>query len=100
MLTIEENLEMAICLDCRATVPDDAVYCGNCRAAMNSPATPTSTSQPQVTSKVSSALPNASSSGDMSARLEKAMKRAELLSYAAAGLGLAILAVIILIAFL
>lgn len=46
------------------------------------------------------ALPDASSSGDMSARLEKAMRRTELLGYAAAGLAVAILVAIIGIAFL
>lgn len=80
---------MPTCLHCDATVSDGAVYCSNCGAA-----------QPQVTSQGSPTSPNESSSGDMSARLEKAMRRAELLGYAAAGLGVAILVVIIGIAFL
>ncbi|MCJ7762520.1 zinc-ribbon domain-containing protein [Candidatus Bathyarchaeota archaeon] len=83
---------MPACPHCGATVPEGAVYCVNCGAAINSPAASLSTSQPQVASQ--------GSSGDMSARLEKAMRRAELLSYAVAGLGVAILFVIILIAFL
>lgn len=91
---------MSTCLHCDATVPYGAVYCGNCGAAINSPATSLSTSQPQVVSQGSPTLPNASSSGDMSVRLEKAMRRAELLGYAAAGLAVAILVAIIGIAFL
>jgi uncharacterized Zn finger protein (UPF0148 family) len=90
-------LKMATCPDCGAKVPEGAVHCGNCKAAIRSPAKSASASSPQAASK--SASPNAPSD-DMYARLEKAMRRAELLSYAAAGLGLAILAVIILIAFL
>ena len=88
---------MATCPDCGASIPEGAVRCGNCNAAMRSPAKSASALHPLATSK--SASPNAPS-GDMYTRLEKAMRRAELLSYAAAGLGLAILAVIILIAFL
>ncbi|MGA2683005.1 MAG: hypothetical protein ABSF44_14540 [Candidatus Bathyarchaeia archaeon] len=42
-----------------------------------------------------SATPPNKQSEDQSARLERAMRRAELLSYAAAGLGIALLAVII-----
>ena len=76
---------MPTCPHCSASVPEGAVCCGNCGATINSQATLLSTSQP--------------SSDDMSARLEKAMRRAELLSYAAAGLGIAILAVLIGIAF-
>jgi hypothetical protein len=80
---------MPTCLHCDATVSDGAVYCSNCGAT-----------QPQATSQRSPTSPNASNSGDMATRLEKAMRRAELLGYAVAGLGVAILAVIIGIAFL
>jgi predicted amidophosphoribosyltransferase len=80
---------MPTCLSCDARVSDGAAYCSNCGAA-----------QPQVTPRGSPASPNEPGSDDMAARLEKAMRRAELLSYAAAGLGVAILAVIIGIAFL
>jgi hypothetical protein len=90
---------MPTCLHCDTTVPYGAVYCSNCEAAINSPATSLSTSQPEVASQGSPASPNASSSGDLSARLEKAMRRAELLGYAVAGLGLAILFSIIGAAF-
>ena len=81
---------MLTCPHCGATVPESAGYCGHCGAATNSPTTPLSAPQPQA--------PHTNSS-DMTARLEKAMRRAELLSYAAAGLGVAILAVLIGIAF-
>ncbi len=80
---------MSTCLHCDATIPDGTVYCSNCGAA-----------QPQATSHGSPTSPNESNSGDMSTRLEKAMRRAELLGYAVAGLGVAILSVIIGIAFL
>jgi hypothetical protein len=90
---------MSTCPNCGAMVPNGVVYCGDC-AAINSPSTLKSNSQPQMTSQVLPTLPNVSSIGDMSARLEKAMRRAELLGYAAAGLGVAILVAIIGIAFL
>ena len=80
---------MPTCLHCNATVSDEAVYCSKCGAA-----------QPQATSAGSPTSLNESNSGDMATRLEKAMRRAELLGYAVAGLGVAILAVIIGIAFL
>ena len=78
---------MPTCPHCGTTVPEDTVYCGNCRAATNPQKTPLFISKPQATPE------------EMSARLEKAMRRAELLSYAAASLGIAILAVLIGIAF-
>jgi len=90
---------MPTCLRCGVMVCDGGANCGNCGAAINSPATLTSTAQPQVPSGESPTPPNASSSSDMSLRLEKAMRRAELLSYAAAGLAIAFLAAIIGIAF-
>jgi len=87
---------MPVCPNCGATVSEGQVYCGNCGVAMNSPATSKSTSQPQE----SPTGLNVPSSSDMVARLEKATRRTELLSYAVAGLAVAILAVIIGIAFL
>lgn len=88
---------MPTCPHCGATVAEDAVYCSKCGAAVNSPETSISTSQPQMTSKGTAALPNVSSSDELSARLRKAMRRAELLGYAAAGLGVAIIVVLIVI---
>jgi hypothetical protein len=90
---------MPTCLHCNTRVSDAAVYCGNCGAAINSPEIPISTSQPQVTPQGSPAPPNTPADSDLSARLEKAMRRAELLSYAVAGLGVATLFAIIGIAF-
>ena len=89
---------MPTCLNCDAKVSDRAVYCGNCGAALHSPAV-SATSQPQVASSGSPAPPKASDNVDLSERLEKAMRRAELLCYAVAGLGIAILFAIIGIAF-
>ena len=86
------KIRVPTCPNCGATVPEGAFYCGKCGTAMKSPAKSPSASQPQMTLQ--------GSPSEMSARLEKAMRRTELLAYAAAGLGAAILFVIILIAFL
>jgi len=90
---------MPSCLNCGVAVPEDAVYCGNCGAAKNSTA-PVSISQSRVTAQESTALPSSSGSSDLQSRLKKAMRRAELLTYAAVGLGVALLAVIIVISLL
>ena len=79
---------MPICPQCGAAVLADAVVCGSCNAVI----VPNSTAQAPTM--------DASRNSELNARLEKAMRRTELLSYAAAGLGVAILAVIILISFL
>ena len=85
---------MSICQHCSSAVPESAVYCGNCGAAKSSVAF-VSISVSQVTAQESGTVQNPSASGDLQSRLEKAMRRAELLSYAAAGLGVALPAVII-----
>jgi uncharacterized membrane protein YvbJ len=72
---------MSICPRCGATVDEDATVCSSCNAPIN-------------------ASQNSTRNAELNARLEKALRRTELLSYAAAGLGLAIFAVIIIIAFL
>jgi hypothetical protein len=81
-------------------VPEGAVSCVSCGVAVNSSAASMSASQPTVPSREFPASPNTPSDGEMSARLAKALRRTELLSYAVAGLGVAILVVIIGIAFL
>ena len=78
---------MAICPQCGATVAKDAVVCGSCNALI----APNSSAQSKLR-----CIPNA----ELNARLQRAMRRTELLSYAAAGLGLAILAVIIILSFI
>ena len=88
---------MTTCPHCGAMVSDEG-SCGNCQATTASVAKLISASQPQSTAHASQ--PDASISDDVSLRLEKAMKRTELLGYAAAGLAVAILAVLIGIAFL
>ena len=85
---------MSPCPHCGAAVPEGAVYCDNCGAAKDSTA-PVSISQSRVAAQESTTLPSPSSNGDLQLRLEKAMRRAELLTYAAVGLGVALLAVII-----
>jgi uncharacterized membrane protein YvbJ len=72
---------MPICPRCGGTVDKDATVCSSCNA-------PIDTAQ------------SSTRNAELNARLAKALRRTELLSYAAAGLGLAILAVIIIIAFL
>jgi hypothetical protein len=57
------------------------------------------TTPTEETQQGSSNLPNATIIKDLNVRLEKAMRRAELLGYAAAGLAAAILAFIVVIAF-
>lgn len=87
---------MPNCPNCGANVPDGAVYCGNCGAPINASASSMSTaSKTQTYSQGAPNWPNTASSGDVSMRLEKAMRRAELLGYAAAGLAVLILALAI-----
>jgi uncharacterized membrane protein YvbJ len=74
---------MAVCPQCGATVAKGAVVCGSCNALITS-----NSAQAQSTNV------------ELNARLQRAMRRTELLSYAAAGLGLAILAVIIILSFI
>jgi hypothetical protein len=57
------------------------------------------TTPAEETQQGSPNLPAATITGDLNVRLEKAMRRAELLGYAAAGLAAAILAFIVVIAF-
>ena len=92
---------MPTCPHCGATVPEGAVYCGNCGATLNSPMASTSTTAQSQTSQTSgwSNNPNMAS-GDMQTRYEKAIKRTEQLSYAAAGLGVVILVVLLVVSFL
>ena len=89
---------MPTCLNCNTKVSHRADYCCNCGAPLSSPAIPAS-SQPKLVSYGLPGSPKASESVALSARLERAMRRAELLGYAAAGLGIAILFAIIGIAF-
>lgn len=91
---------MPTCPHCGATVPEGAVYCGNCGASLSSATTPVSATQPQVTSQGSSAWSAATatpSDTEMQARLQKALKRSEQLGYAVAGLGIAIIVVYLLL---
>jgi uncharacterized membrane protein YvbJ len=76
---------MAVCPQCGAAVAKDAVICDTCNALIASTSNQVESSderRPQL-----------------NLRLEKALRRTELLSYAVAGLGLAIFAVIIIISF-
>jgi uncharacterized membrane protein YvbJ len=77
---------MPTCPQCGVTVAQETMNCDNCNALINAASDQTKTTE----------LSNV----ELNARLEKALRRTELLSYAAAGLGLAIFAVIIIISFL
>lgn len=86
------EVSMPTCPHCGATVPEGAVYCGNCGASLSPASTSVSATQPQVTSQGSSAWQTAmSSDAELQARLEKALKRSEQLAYAVAGIGVAII---------
>ncbi len=91
---------MPTCPSCGVTVREGIAYCGNCGAAIDSPAKSISASQPELTLQGTSDMPKTLSNSDLTARLEKATRRAELLGYAAAGLGVAILFVLIVISLL
>jgi hypothetical protein len=66
---------------------------------MSTTQTPLKAGQAGETPQSSLPLPDSPNNRDLNARLEKAMHRAELLSYAAAGLAVAILGFIVVIAF-
>jgi len=83
---------MPTCPHCGATVPEGAVYCGNCGTTLN--ASMLSSSQVQTQSSQSN-WPTETVRTDLQARFEKALRRVELLGYAAAGLGIALLLVLI-----
>jgi uncharacterized membrane protein YvbJ len=88
------------CTRCGQAMPEGTFNCGNCGTPLRSQSK-ISASLPQVTIQGAPAFPNsATESGELSLRLQKAMRRTELLSYAAAGLAVAILAVILLLSLL
>lgn len=79
---------MPTCPYCGATVPDDAEYCGKCGSTLKHASA--STQQPL----------NSSIDPQLQARYEKELRRTELLSYAAAGLGIVVLVVAIVLSVL
>jgi hypothetical protein len=92
--------ELSNCTSCGQTMPEGTIKCGNCGAPLRSQPK-ISASLPQFPIKGASGFPNsAADTGELSLRLQKAMRRTELLSYAAAGLAVAILAVILLLSIL
>jgi uncharacterized membrane protein YvbJ len=84
-----EEAFMSICPQCGDAVSADAVVCGSCDTVIM-----------QNNGSQLQAVNGEPSNAEMNVRLQKALRRTELLSYATAGLGLAIFAVIILISFL
>jgi uncharacterized membrane protein YvbJ len=87
---------MPYCPHCGALVADNATTCGNCGASLQPQqlGAPQSSQSPQP---AVSKIPSNVSAGELSQRLEKALKRTELLSYAAIGLAVVILIVAIVI---
>jgi len=98
---------MPSCPKCGKLNTDDAIYCTNCGASLSS------TSQPAVPKPVqseapisippppatSTEIPSDVNARKLSQRLENALRRAELLSYAAIGLSVLILIVTIVLSF-
>jgi uncharacterized membrane protein YvbJ len=76
---------MPTCPNCNTTVTESAETCPNCGAKIEGAQNPTQSNGNNV---------------EMQARLQRAMRRTELLSYAAVGLGVALLVIIVGIAFL
>ena len=95
-----EDNKLSNCTSCGQAMPEGIITCGNCGAPLRSQPK-IFASLPQVPIQGSPASLNAATdSGELSLRLQKAMRRTELLSYAAAGLAIAILAVILLLSLL
>jgi hypothetical protein len=86
---------MPTCIECGSPVEQERATCSNCNAQIDIRATLESASKQDAPST----SPNILDSWDLSKRLEKALRRTELLSFAAAGLGIAILVVILVIEF-
>jgi uncharacterized membrane protein YvbJ len=87
---------MPYCPHCGALVAEDATICRNCGASLQPQqlGAPQSSQSPQPTV---SKIPSNVSAGELPQRLEKALKRTELLSYAAIGLAVVILIVAVVI---
>ena len=82
---------MPICPYCGATVPDGAIACGKCGASLVSTQPQTSTpfqSQPASSDPSSTSWSGGSYNSELETRLQKALRRNELLSYAVAGLSI------------
>jgi len=92
---------MATCPNCGASVPESAIACGRCGTALDAQRSTASSFQSQPSSspqRTQDSVPLDTGPGksDLSMRLEKALRRSELLSYAAIGIGLAILIIIVI----
>ena len=98
---------MLTCPKCGKSNTDDAIYCSNCGASLGSSSQPmvpktfqqeASTTSPPSTATSAQALSRVNARG-LPERLEKALRRAELLSYAAIGLSVVILVLTLVITF-
>lgn len=87
---------MPTCPNCGATVPEGAVYCGNCGATLNAPMASKSSTQPAQSQPSDSPTTwGTVNSSSMQTRYDKALRRVELLSYASAAIGIIIVVVIV-----
>ena len=98
---------MPLCPKCGKLNVDDATYCTNCGASLGG------TSQSEFSGPFQSEVPTSSPSqptasaqmpsnikaSELSQRLEKALRRTELLSYAAIGLSVLVLVIIIIMVY-
>jgi uncharacterized membrane protein YvbJ len=92
---------MPICPYCGATVPDGAIACGKCGASLVSSQPQTSTtfqSQPDSSSQSygSSSTSWSGGNSELETRLQKALRRNELLSYAVLGLSIFLIILILI----
>jgi predicted nucleic acid-binding Zn ribbon protein len=100
MILCLEKKRVSNCTSCGQAIPEGTIKCGNCGTPLKSQSI-ISASQPQVPMQSTPVFPNSTAeSGELLLRLQKAMRRTELLSYAVAGLAVAILAVILLLSLL
>ena len=94
---------MPTCPRCGATVPEGAVYCGNCGATINAASISSTTSSSSQSSGTPSSWSTATGDVDMNARLEKALKQNERLTryvLIAGGAVFALLLVLIILSLL
>jgi hypothetical protein len=102
-----KQTRMPTCPKCGKLNADDAIYCTGCGASLGN------TSQPAVSKPIqseapisssplpatSSGIPSSGSARELSQRLEKALRRAEVLSYAAIGLSVLVLVLLLYLSF-
>jgi len=98
---------MPSCPKCGSLNTDDAIYCSNCGASLSSTSqsavsepfqseAPTSNPPSPATS---TQMPSNVIAGELPERLEKALRRTELLGYAAVGLSVLVLIIVLILVY-